>query len=98
MMKTCSSTDLEKQSVLACEPLDARAQRYMFPFNLLRIAFARHMRFRDQMPGVRSPMVGKEARDAKGFEQDLELQEHLVLAANNHIRQDLSRPVGDGMP
>ena len=86
MMKTCSSTDLEKQSVLACEPLDARAQRYMFPFNLLRIAFARNMSFSSQMSAIRPPMIGKEPRDAKGLQQGFEPPEHLVLATTEDIR------------
>ena len=50
-----------------CEPLDARASHHMCPFTLLRIAFARHMRFRNQMAGVRSSMIGKKTCDAKGL-------------------------------
>ena len=83
---------------LAREPLDARAQRQMLPFNLLRIAFTRDMRFGGQMPGVRSPVISEEACDAKGFEQGFELQEHFVLVAAKHLGQDLSSPVIDGIP
>ena len=53
---------------LACEPLDAGAQCQMLALNLLRIAFPRHMNFRGQIAGVCSPMIGKKAHDAKGFE------------------------------
>ena len=50
------------------------------------------------MPGVRSPMIGKEARDPKGLQQGFELQEHFVSATTKHICQDLSRPVINGVP
>jgi len=82
----------------AREPFDAGAQRPMLPFHLLRIAFSRNVSFGGQMPGVRSPMIGQEAGDAKGFEQGFELQEHFVLAAAKHIGQNLSGLVIDGMP
>jgi hypothetical protein len=45
----------------------------MFPFNPLCIAFAKDMRFRNQMPGVRSPMIGKKTCDAKRLQQGFEL-------------------------
>lgn len=62
-----------KADRFACEAFDSRAQRQMLPFNLLRIAFARHLGFRDQMPSVRSPLIGKEACDPKGLQQGFEL-------------------------
>ena len=49
----------------AGEPLDPGAQCQMLPFNLLRMALARNMSSRSQMPWVCSPGVGKEARDAE---------------------------------
>ncbi len=40
----------------------------------------------------------EETSDAKGLQQGFERQDHLVLAATNYVRQDLSRPVIDGRP
>ena len=62
-----------KADRFAREPLDSRTQRQMFPFNPVCIAFASDMRFRNQMPGVCSPMIGKEAGDPKGLQQGFEL-------------------------
>ena len=64
---------LGKAERFAREPLDTRAQRQMFPFNLLRVAFARDMSFRGQLPRVRSPVVSEEPCDPKGFQPGLEL-------------------------
>ena len=64
---------LGKADRFAREPLDTRAQRQMFPFNLLRVAFARYMSFGGQMPGVRPPVIGEEACDPKGLQQGVEL-------------------------
>jgi hypothetical protein len=50
------------------EPLNAGAQRQMLAFNLLRVPFARDMSFGRQLPGIRPPMIGKEARDAEGLQ------------------------------
>jgi len=57
-----------KADRFAREPLDTRAQRQMFPFNLLRVVFARYMSVGDQMPGVRPPVIGEEACDPKGLQ------------------------------
>jgi hypothetical protein len=89
---------LGKADRFARKPLDTRTQRQMFPLNLLRVAFPRHMNFRGQMPSLRPPLIGEEARDAKGFQQGLELQEDFVLATAKHICQDLSGPVIESMP
>ena len=80
---------LGKVDRFARETLDPRAQRQMFPLNLLGVAFAGHMGFGGQMSGVRPPVIGEEARDAKGLQQGFELQKHLVLATAKHIGQDL---------
>jgi hypothetical protein len=52
---------LGKADRFACEPLDSHAQCQMFPFNLLHMTFARDMSFGGQVPGICSPMIGKEA-------------------------------------
>ena len=70
----------------------------MRPLNLLRITFARDRSFGGQVPGVCPPIIGKEARDAKGLQQGFELQEHLVSATTKAVRQDLSGPVINGGP
>ena len=77
----------------ARQPLDTRVQRHMLPFNLLSVVFTRYMSFGGQMPGVRPPVIREEPCDPKGFQQSLELQEHLVLATATHIRQDLAASV-----
>ena len=51
----------------AHEALDAGAQCQMFPFSLLGVVLAGYMSFGCQLPGLRPPMVSKEARDAKGL-------------------------------
>src|SRR5262245_13371320 len=82
----------------AGQPLDAGAQRQMLAFNLLRVALARYVGLRSQLPRVGSPVVSEETADAKGLQQGCELQEHLVLAAAEHVCQDFPRPVIAGMP
>lgn len=97
---SCNSVDLEKQIVL-------RASRLMRVRSVkcfrsicwvLRVAFAWHMGVGCQMPDVCPPVIGEEACDPKGFQQGLELQEHLVLATAKYIRQDLDDPVIESMP
>src|SRR5262245_59120143 len=70
----------------------------MLPFNLLRSAFTRNLSSRSQMPCVRSPRVGEEARDPEGLDQGFELQEYLVLATTENIRQDFPTSVIDKLP
>ena len=88
---------MEKQIGLRA-PLDARAHRHMLPFHRLRIAFPRDMRFGGQLPGIRPPLIGQEAGEAKGFEQGFELPEPVVVAAAKHRGQNLSGLVSEGMP
>src|SRR5215510_16614100 len=70
----------------------------MLAFNLLRVAFARPMAFRRDMPSIRPPIIGEKARDPKRHQEGFKLQEPLVLTTAKHIRQDLSSPVIDGVP
>ena len=87
-----------KAARFARQPLDPWAHRQLLPFKLLRITFARDMRFGGQMPGVRSPLIGTEAWDPKGLQPGFELENHFVLTAAKHLRQDLAGPVIKGMP
>ena len=51
-----------------------------------------------EMPGVRAPIIGVIAPEAKRLEQPLELQKHLVLTPATDIRQHLvARIVFEGM-
>jgi hypothetical protein len=53
------------------EPLDPRAQIDVLTFDLL---------------GLGAPPIGVKARDAKRFEQFLQLKQHLVFAPSKDIR------------
>src|SRR5215831_15190887 len=83
---------------LACQPLDARAQRQMLPFNGLRVPFARAVDCRRQMARVRTPIIRVKSLDPKGLQQRFQLQKYLVLAPAKDRRQNRAGPVIDGMP
>src|SRR5262245_39309969 len=80
------------------KPLDACAERQVFPFNCLRMALARLVLSRIYMSRVRTPVIGIEARDAKWLQQRFELQKHLILATPKDISQHLATPVINRMP
>jgi hypothetical protein len=89
---------LGKTNGFTHQTLDARPQRQMLAFNLLRIAFPRDMGFGGQMPCVRPPMISEEAGDPKGLQKAFQFQEHLILAAAKDVGEDRTAPVVDGMP
>ena len=64
---------LREADRLAHQALDPCAQREMFAFQLLRIAFPHFMANRSKMAFVRPPAVGVKPLDSEGPEQGLQL-------------------------
>ena len=87
-----------KADSLAHQTLEARAQRQMLPFNLLRIPFTRGVHFRLQVSPVRTPIIRMKAPDPEGLQQRFQLHKYLIRAPTKDIRQDGAGPVIDGMP
>ena len=79
-----------KADRLAGEPFDPGPQGQMFALDLLRVPLARLVLVGIEMPGVRAPIIGVIARDAKRLEQRFELQKHLILPPPKDIRQHLA--------
>ena len=52
----------------------------MLALDLLGMLFARAMHVSVQMPGIRSPMIGRKMREAQGLQQRFQLQKDLILA------------------
>src|SRR2546427_8370785 len=66
--------------------------------NFLRVLLA-HLRLLSiPIPLVGLPAIGVKPRDAKRFQQLLELQEDIVLPSSEHIRPDLPRMGINGVP
>src|SRR5215831_14561599 len=82
----------------ADEALDPGPQIDMFALNFLCVLLAYLMLLSIEMPLVGSPAVGVKLRDAKRCQQLLELQEDVVLAPSEHIRQDLACVMINGVP
>ena len=70
-----------KADRLAHQAFGPGAQRQVLPLNVLRVALARLVLFRSEMTRVRAPGVRRIARDAKRFQQGLELETHRIVAA-----------------
>jgi hypothetical protein len=87
-----------KANGLACQTLDARAQRQMLPFNLLGLAFTRGVDCGLQLTLISSPVICQESRDPKGFQQGFQLQKHVILTPAKDIRSHGTRPVINRMP
>jgi hypothetical protein len=68
----------------ACDP---GASREVLPLDLLRVALTRLVLIRIEMTRVGAPIVRIIPRDAKRFQQGLELEKHLILAAPQDVRQ-----------
>jgi hypothetical protein len=56
------------------------------------------VRFRVKVTRVRTPTIGVEVRQAKGLQQRLEREKHLIFPTTEDIRQDHSRAMINGMP
>jgi hypothetical protein len=87
-----------KADGLACQTLDARAQRQMLPFNWLRVPFAWAVDCRLQMSHVRPPIIRVKSPDPKRLQKRFQLQKRLIRAPAKDIRRDCAGPVIDGMP
>ena len=70
-----------KADRLAHQAFGPGAQRQVLPLNVLRVALAQLVLFRSEMTRVRAPGVRRIARDAKRFQQGLELETHRIVAA-----------------
>src|SRR5262245_23036562 len=70
----------------------------MLAFTLLRVALARTMALRREMPSIRPPPIGEEAPDPKRPQEGFELQEHFILATAKHLRHYFPSAVIDGVP
>src|SRR6266581_4390064 len=70
----------------------------MLAFDLLRVALARAMNLRLQMPRVGAPMIRIILGDPKGLQQPFQLQKHLILATLKDIGKDGPREVIDRVP
>jgi hypothetical protein len=70
----------------------------MFALNFLGVLLAYLMLLSSEMPLVGSPAVGVKLRDTKRCQQLLELQEDVVLAPSEHLRQDLACVMINGVP
>ena len=70
-----------KADGLAHETLDARAHCQVFAFHWLRVPLPEDVTFGGELPGIRAPMLGEEARDPKGLQEGFQLQKHFIYAS-----------------
>ena len=70
----------------------------MFTLDLLRVALARAVDFRGEVPLEGTPIVCTAVRDAKGLEQRLQLYKDFVRAPAKDVRQNLPGTVIDSIP
>ena len=70
-----------KAARLAHQACGPGAQRQVLPLKVLRVELAQLVLFRREMTRVRAPGVRRIARDAKRFQQGLELETHRIVAA-----------------
>ena len=75
-----------KANRLTHEAFDPGAQRQVLALDLLRVALARLVRIRIEMPRVGAPRVRIILRNAKRFQQAFEFQKHLIFAAPKDVR------------
>jgi hypothetical protein len=80
------------------EALDARPQRQMLTFQLLRIAFAHFMASRSKVALVRSPPIRVKAPDPKRHEPRFQLQQCEIFPPPKHISQDFPGTMIQRMP
>ncbi len=79
-------------------PLDPRPKIDVLALDLLGIRLAHFVRVGVEMPLVRPPAIRVKLRDAKGFQQLLQLQKDGVLPPSKHIRSHFPRGVINGVP
>ena len=82
----------------AYEALDPGPQIDVFALDLLRVLLAHLMLLGREMSLVGPPAVGVKLRDTKRRQQLLELQEDVVLAPSEYLRQDRARVMINGVP
>jgi hypothetical protein len=70
----------------------------MFTLDLLRVALARAVDFRGEVPLEGTPIVCIVVSDAKGLEQRLQLYKDFVRAPAKDVRQNLPGTVIDSIP
>ena len=70
----------------------------MFTLDLLRVALARAVDFRGEVPLKGTPIVCIVVSDAKGLEQRLQLYKDFVRAPAKDVRQNLPGTVIDSIP
>jgi hypothetical protein len=70
----------------------------MFAFDLLRVALTHGVSSSRQMPLIDPSPIRVEMRQAKGFEQLLQLDKHRIGATPERIRQDHATQVVNGVP
>ncbi len=70
----------------------------MFSFNFLSIALANVMLFLIEVAFVSTPIICIVMVDPKGFQECLQLFEHIILTLPKHIGQYFSGSVIDCMP
>src|SRR4030095_11165066 len=87
-----------KADRLTHEAFDPGAQRQVFTLDLLRVALARLVFIRIEMTRVRAPIVRIIPRDAKRFQQRLELEKYLIFAAPQDVRQHVTTAVINRVP
>ena len=83
---------------LPCQTVNPGPQRQRFALTLLGIAFARAGHLSVQMPRVRAPMIRMKTGEPEGLQQRLQLQNDLIFASSEHLRQALAGVVLNGVP
>ena len=71
------------------EPLNPGPEIDVLALDFLRILLAHVVLLGIDMPLVGSPAIRVKLRDAKGLQQLLEFQKHVILPSSEHIGQDL---------
>jgi hypothetical protein len=89
---------LGEANCAAYETLDSGPQIAVFALNFLGVRLASLLLRGIEMPRGGPPAVGGKLRAAKRGQQLLELQEDVVLAPSEHLRQDLARVRIHGVP
>src|SRR5882762_2413962 len=82
-----------KADRLTHEAFDPGAQRQVLTLYFLRVALAGLVFIRIEMTCVGAPRVGIILRDAKYFQQSLELEKHLICPSPQDVRQHVTTAV-----